>query len=57
MTNDKVVRRRLVGPRVRSPQAAERLIKEMRALGSDKVLPREVWQAATRLPERIASGR
>lgn len=57
MINDKVVRRRLVAPRVRSRQAAERLVKEMRALGSDKVLPSEVWQVATRLPDRIASGR
>ena len=55
MTARKVPRKRLVAPRVRSTQAAQRLLTQMRALGSDKVLPPEVWQAATRLPDKIAA--
>lgn len=50
-----VRRRRLIAPRVRSEQAATRLLDQMRAAGSEDVLPRGAWLTATRLPQVIAA--
>ena len=55
MAAQKAARKRLIAPRVRSSAAAARLVAEMRELGSDKVLPREVWASARQLPEEIAA--
>jgi hypothetical protein len=48
-------RQRLVAPRVRSEQAADRLLQRMRMAGSERVLPRPVWLTAIRLPRVIAA--
>ena len=48
-------RQRLVAPSVRSEQAAFRLLSQMRAAGSDQVLPRTVWLTAAQLPRVIAA--
>ena len=47
-------RQRVVAPRVRSQQAADRLVRQMRSVGSDRVLPKTVWLMATELPRVIA---
>lgn len=47
-------RQRLVAPSVRSEKAAYRLLTQMRAAGSDEVLPRTVWLTVTELPKVIA---
>jgi hypothetical protein len=49
-------RERLIAPRVRSAYAATRLLTQMRELGSDQVLPSDVWRTATQLPHEIATG-
>ena len=48
-------RERLVAPRVRSEHAAARLLSQMRELGSDRILPSDVWLTAAQLPEVIAA--
>lgn len=48
-------RQRLIAPRVRSVEAAARLLSQMRTAGSDQVLPRIVWLTATELPRVIAT--
>lgn len=50
-----ISRRRLIAPRVRSEQAARRLLDQMRAAGSEAVLPQGVWLTATNLPQVIAA--
>lgn len=50
----KVRRQRLVAPSVRSEEAADRLLDQMRAAGSEQVLPRQVWLTALQLPRTIA---
>ncbi len=56
MTFSAAIRRqRLIAPRVRSESAADRLLKQMRLSGSEKVLPRSVWLTAAELPSVIAS--
>lgn len=48
-------RQRLIAPSVRSEQAADRLLDQMRAAGSEQVLPRKVWLTAMQLPGVIAA--
>ena len=48
-------RQRLVAPSVRSEQAAYRLLNQMRAAGSDQILPRSVWLTVAQLPRVIAA--
>lgn len=48
-------RQRLIAPRVRSVEAAARLLRQMRTAGSDQVLPSIVWLTATELPRVIAA--
>lgn len=56
MASQRLIRRqRLVAPSVRSEQAAYRLLSQMRAAGSDQVLPRVVWLTAAQLPRVIAA--
>ena len=56
MASQRLIRRqRLVAPSVRSEQAAYRLLSQMRAAGSDQVLPRFVWLTAAQLPRVIAA--
>lgn len=47
-------RERLIAPRVRSERAAARLLVQMRELGSERVLPTDVWMTAAQLPRVIA---
>lgn len=55
MASDKKIRReRLIAPPVRSEHAAARLLVQMRELGSERVLPTDVWMTAARLPRVIA---
>ena len=51
----RIRRQRLVAPSVRSEEAADRLLDQMRAAGSERVLPRKVWLTALRLPDVIAA--
>jgi hypothetical protein len=44
-----------VAPSVRSEQAAYRLLNQMRAAGSDQILPRSVWLTVAQLPRVIAA--
>ncbi|HEX6326947.1 MAG TPA: hypothetical protein VFZ72_10285 [Jiangellaceae bacterium] len=56
MASQRLIRRqRLVAPSVRSEQAAYRLLSQMRAAGSEQVLPRVVWLTAAQLPRVIAA--
>ena len=56
MAPDKKFRReRLIAPRVRSERAAARLLVQMRELGSERVLPTDVWMTAAQLPRVIAA--
>ena len=56
MAADKSFRReRLIAPRVRSERAAARLLVQMRELGSERVLPTDVWMTAAQLPRVIAA--
>jgi hypothetical protein len=56
MAPDKTFRReRLIAPRVRSERAAARLLVQMRELGSERVLPTDVWMTAAQLPRVIAA--
>jgi hypothetical protein len=56
MASDKTFRReRLIAPRVRSERAAARLLVQMRELGSERVLPTDVWMTAAQLPRGIAA--
>jgi hypothetical protein len=48
-------RERLIAPRVRSERAAARLLVQMRELGSERVLPTDVWMTAAQLPRVIAA--
>lgn len=48
-------RQRLIAPIVLSEWAAHKLLAQMRESGSDRVLPPDVWRAATRLPGVIAA--
>lgn len=48
-------RQRLVAPIVRSEKAAHQLLVQMRESGSERILPREVWQTAAHLPQVIAA--
>lgn len=48
-------RQRLIAPIVHSERAARKLLAQMRESGSDRVLPREVWLTASRLPQVIAA--
>lgn len=50
----KIRRQRLVAPSVRSERAADRLLDQMRAAGSEQVLPRKVWLTVAQLPREIA---
>jgi hypothetical protein len=50
MTPDGSFRReRLIAPQVRSARAAARLLVQMRALGSDRILHVAAWRTATQL--------
>lgn len=51
----RIRRQRLVAPSVRSEEAADRLLDQMRAAGSEQVLPRKVWLTAAQLPRVIAA--
>jgi hypothetical protein len=56
MASDNTFRReRLIAPRVRSERAAARLLVQMRELGSERVLPTDVWMTAAQLPRVIAA--
>ena len=56
MAPDKTFRReRLIAPPVRSERAAARLLVQMRELGSERVLPTDVWMTAAQLPRVIAA--